>query len=569
MTPFHVAAAEAVASLAGVPASQLKVDQTPRPELGDLAVGCFVIAKARGKNPAEVAKEIAAAFVPTDLLASATAVGAFVNVRAQRPAVLRWLTRAATTRTLLPALGTGQTIVIDYSSPNVSKHLAYHHIRSTMIGHALVQIFRALGYTVVGLNHLGDWGTTHGNLLAAYELWGAAEPITIGSLNDLYVRFSAAAKEDDALKASGRAAFKRLEDGDPAYRALWERFRAISLAEYDEVYAALGVKFDAVKGESEYLADVPRVLNELAELGLSSQSEGALVVQLPDEKVPLLLKKSDDATTYATRDIPSAEWRWSTWHFARSLYVVDRGQSLHFRQLFKTLKLMGRTWAERCEHIPFGLVTIGGEKGSSKLGNVVLLKDVIAKAESRLRELLTKKRETADDDAPERVVGEAMIREVATGAVVFANLASQRDKDVAFEWDRVIALQGDSGPYLQYSHARCASILRKAGETSTTDADFTKLATDAEWAVARKLLEYPGAVAAATPKCEPHIICHYLLELAGELSRWYTAGNTDASLRVLVDDPATRAARLALVAAVQATLAQGLSLLGLAAPDQM
>jgi arginyl-tRNA synthetase len=222
---------------------------------------------------------------------------------------------------------------------------------------------------------------------------------------------------------------------------------------------------------------------------------------------------------------------------------------------------MGRSWAKRCEHIPFGLVTIGGEKGSSKGGNVVLLKNVIAEAETRVRALIA-----ADAD---RVVTDAMIRDVAVGAVVFANLASQRDKDVAFEWDRVIALQGDSGPYLQYSHARCASIIRKAAEQVSADADVTKLSTAAEWAVARKLLEYPGAVVAATPKCEPHIICHYLLELAGEFSRWYTAGNGDPTLRVLVDDQATRAARLALVAAVQATLAQGLSLLGLAAPDQM
>ena len=565
LTPLHAEAANAVAGRAGVPASELKVEATPRPELGDLAVGCFAIAKAKGQSPAQAAQDIAASFQPTELLESATATGPFVNFRAKRPAVFRWLIGAAAGGTLLPrTLGAGQTIVIDYSSPNVSKHLAYHHIRSTMIGHALVQIFRALGYTVVGLNHLGDWGTTHGILIAAWKKWGPIEPVTVGVLNDLYVRYNAAAKEDPALQAEGRAWFKKLEDGDPEVRALWQRFRDISLAEYQTVYDALGVKFDVVKGESEYLPDVPRVLKELADKGLSSESEGALVVQFADEKTPLLLKKSDDATTYATRDIPSAEYRWNTWHFARSLYVVDRGQSLHFRQLFKTLALMGREWVSRCEHIPFGLVQIGGKKGSTKAGNVVLLKEVVAEADARVRALLAEinpELAGAELDHVARVVG--------TGAVVFANLASQRDKDVAFEWDRVTALQGDSGPYIQYSHARCASIMRKAGGQRGHAVDFAKLAHDGEWAVARKLLDWPSAVVAATPKCEPHIICHYLLELCGEFSRWYTAGSGDASLRVLCDDAPTRDARLALVACVQAVLAEGLSLLGLEAPDQM
>ncbi len=585
LTPLHAAAADAVASAAGVSREGLKVDSTPRPELGDLAVGTFTIAKALGKNPAEVALDLAATFQSSAMLASATAVGPFVNFRANRPVVFRWLIGAALEGSLLPrTLGAGQTIVIDYSSPNVSKHLAYHHIRSTMLGHSLVQIFRALGYTVVGLNHLGDWGTTHGKLIAAWKKWGPTDQgatVDISVLNDLYVRFTAAAKLDPTLDVEGRAEFKKLEDGDPEAHALWSRFKTISLAEYQTAYDALGVQFDLVKGESEYLPDVPRVLADLAAKGLSSESEGALVVMLPDEKTPLLLKKSDDATLYSTRDIPSAEFRWNTWHFARSLYVVDRGQALHFRQLFKTLSLMGYEWASKCEHVPFGLVQIGGKKGSTKTGNVVLLKDVISEADTKVRTLLA---EINPELSPEAL--STIATQVGTGAVVFANLVAQRDKDVAFEWDRVIALQGDSGPYLQYSHARCASILRKAGgdwtaanaalvsqrlsgQGNAQPLDLSKLGTGAEWAVARSLIEFPATVVAATPKCEPHIICHYLLALAGEFSRWYTAGNGDPSLRVLCDDLPTRDARLALVAAVKAVMAEGLALLGLAAPEQM
>ena len=602
LTPLHTAAAEAVAAFAGVNAADLKVDATPRPELGDLAVGTFAFAKALGKTPKEAADAIAAAFTPTAMLASATAAGPFVNFKANRPAVFRWLVEAARGGSLLPrTLGAGKTIVIDYSSPNVSKHLAYHHIRSTMIGHSLVQIFRALGYHVVGLNHLGDWGTTHGKLIAAWKKWGPIEPVTVGVLNDLYVRWdaemkaaekaaAAAGTTDFAMADAGRAQFKLLEDGDAEAHALWQRFKDISLAEYQSVYDLLGVEFDYLKGESEYLADVPAVLAELAEKKLSSESEGALVVQIEGDKMPLMLRKRDGATTYATRDIPSAEYRWNTWHFDRSLYVVDRGQSLHFKQLFKTLKLMGREWADKCEHIPFGLVQIikkndAGEtqieKTGTRAGNAMLLKNVVAEAESRVKKLLVGRflkgeAELGVEDPDESAVPAHALAEikassivVGRGAVVFANLVSQRDKDVVFDWDRVIALSGDSGPYLQYSHARCASILEKAGTAVSTDIEFDKLTTDAEWAVARRLLDFPFAVVSATPKCEPHIICHYLLELAGEFSRWYTAGNADPSLRVLVEDVPTRNARLALVLAVKAVLAEGLSLLGLGAPDQM
>jgi arginyl-tRNA synthetase len=601
LTPVHASAAEAIAARAGVAAADLKVDATPRPELGDFAIGAFAAAKAAGKNPAELAKAWAEQLTPNELIGSATAAGPFVNLRANRPAVFKWLIRAALEGTLVPrSIGAGQTIVIDYSSPNVSKHLAYHHIRSTMLGHALVQIFRALGYTVVGINYLGDWGTTHGKLIAAWKKWGPVEPADVAVLNALYSRFVEEAKTNPALDDEGRAWFKRLEDGDTDALALWSRFKAISLAEYQTVYDLLGVKFDVVKGESEFLPDVERIMQELAAKGLSSESQGAIVVAFPDEKVPLLLKKRDGATLYATRDIPSAEYRWNTWHFARSLYVVDRGQSLHFRQLFKTLEAMGREWAARCEHIPFGLVQIGKqpaedddpaaekkyEKTGSRKGNVILLKRVVGEAESRVRALLAEINPELTGAALDTVANQ-----VGLGAVLFANLVSQRDKDVKFEWDRVIALTGDSGAYVQYSHARCASILRKAGadwaeanasvvlqrltglaqglESGAHPIDLSKLTHDAEWAVARRLLEFPHAIVATTPKCEPHIICHYLLELAGEFSRWYTLGNGDHSLRVLCDDVPTRDARLALVAAVQAVLAEGLALLGISAPDQM
>ncbi|HEY0990614.1 MAG TPA: arginine--tRNA ligase, partial [Kofleriaceae bacterium] len=335
-----MAAAEVVATHAGIAATDLKVEAPPRPDLGDLAVGCFAIARARKQNPAEVARAIAAAFTPSKLLASATAAGPFVNFRADRTAAFRWLIDSALRSRLVPhELGTGKTICIDYGSPNISKHLAYHHSRGTTIGHALAQTFRALGYRVVGINFLGDWGTTHGMLLAAWQRWGPVEPLDGTALNALYVRFNTAMKQDPALEQEGRAWFKRLEDGEPELRTLWQRIRDVSLAAFQEVYDVLGVRFDEVRGEAAYEGDIARVIALLEAQGLAVISDGALVVDLAAEGMPpLLLRKADGSTIYATRDVAAALYRWETYHFERSLYVVDKGQGLHFRQLFTTLK---------------------------------------------------------------------------------------------------------------------------------------------------------------------------------------------------------------------------------------
>jgi len=562
LTPLHSAAAEAVASHAGVPASDLKVETPPRPEMGDLAVGCFAIAKAKKANPAQVAQEIAAAFQPTELLASATAAGPFVNFRANRAAAFRWAVGAAIGGSLLPrTLGAGKTITIDYGSPNISKHLAYHHIRGTTIGHALAQSFRALGYRVVAINFLGDWGTTHGMVLAAYERWGGGAEPTVDLLNQLYVRFRA---DVPSPEDEGRAWLKRLEAGDPKATAQWQRFRDVSWAEFEEVYKILGIDYDDLNGEAFFVKGGNDAIERLRNEGLLVESEGAQVVELEGEKTPILLLTKDGTTLYATRDVAAAIYREDTYHPTRSLYVVDRGQALYFRQLFKLLGKMGFDWAKKCQHIPYGLVKVGGKKTATRLGNVVLMRQVFEIAKDEVRDVIAQVNPALPADAVDQVA-----RQVGIGAIIFGNLAPQRDKDIDFDLDKAVSLDGDSGPYVQYSHARCASIVRKAGEPVSTDVDYAKLTTDAEWAVAKRLADFADIVVRATDHCEPHVICHYLLELAAEFSRWYTAGNSDATQRVLVDDADVRRARLALVGAVQATLREGLSLLGMAAPDQM
>ena len=570
-SPFARAAAVAAGEALGVDASELPVTTPPRPEMGDYAVGTFPAARALGQPPPALAAKVAGAFRPTPLLAEARAAGPFINFRADRAALYRHVFRSALAEGASPiatAVGAGRTVCIDFSSPNISKHLAYHHIRSTVIGHALVNLYRALGYRVIGINHLGDWGTTHGQLISAYKKWGAEEPLTVSALNQLYVQFNKAKKEDPALAEEGRAWFARLEQGDPEARALWQRFRDVSWAEFDAVYRELGIRFDEVKGESDFERDIPEVLAELEARGLTAVSEGALVVPLDDLGIPpLLLRKQDGATLYGTRDLAAAMYRKRTYDFDRSLYVVDRGQSLHFKQLFAALARMGFDWASRCVHVPFGLVRIGGKKTSSREGSIVLLREVLREATDRSRDRVREENPEMGAEALERTA-----RAVGIGAVVFANLVSQRDKDIDFEWEEVLSTKGDSGPYVQYAHARCSSVLARGGVASVAalaEADPAPLAGELEWALARALTEFPDAVVKAAESYEPHLVSRYLLDLCAVYSRWYTAGNTDADLRVLVDDPATRQARLALLAATRRVLAEGLALLGLEAPDAM
>ena len=566
--PCAAELARTVAAVLGCTADDVKNDSTPRLELGDYAVPAFPLVRfAAGAKPPELAARLARELPRGGLIVDAVAAGPFVNVKIDRVAAFRTLATSVDDATvLLPARGAGQTVCIDYSSPNISKHLAYHHIRSTMIGHALAQLHAALGYTVVGINHLGDWGTTHGMLLAADQRWGHEyRTLDVTALNELYVRFREAMKTDPTFEGEGRAWFKRLEAGEPAVRARWQQFRDTSWREFERVYRLLGVEFTFVTGESEYEDKMPEILAMLEEKGLVSESDGAQVVQIVGEKTPMLIKTKDGTTLYATRDLAAALYRFRQYAFARSLYVVDRGQSLHFKQLFAVLGLLGFDWAKRCVHVPFGLIRFKGRKTTTRGGNVVLLEEVFAEAIDEVRPIITA---AQPDLAPE--VLERTAQQIGIGAVVFANVLPQRDKDVDFDWDKALSLTGDSGPYLQYTVARCHSIERKAGATAAGIAvDYARLTHDAEWAVARRLLELGDHVTRAVDHCEPHVVAHYLLELAGEFSRWYTLGNGDASLRVLCDDLDLRAARLALVQQVRVWLTRGLALLGLGTPEVM
>ncbi len=547
--------------------AEVVVGSPPDAAMGDYAVGMFPFAKALRAAPPALAAKVVAAFKPGDGLASATAAGPFVNFRVERAAFFADVVAAVDEAYGHNRDGAGKTVVVDYSSPNISKHLAYHHIRSTMIGHSLCRIYRANGWRAVGLNFLGDWGTTHGMLIAAWKRWGAGVDLAddgVTKLNELYVRFRAEMKTDPSLDVEARGWFKKLEDGDAEARELWTRFRHVSLEEFERAYSKLGVKFDAVFGESFYEGRMAPVLADLEAKGLLSVSEGATVVDLSDLKLPpCLLRKSDGATLYATRDIASAVHRFEEFAFDRGLYVVDKGQGVHFKQWFAVVEKAKYPFAGRLEHVSFGQVKFGGRKTSTRAGGVVLLHEVLDAAAEEIEKVVAEKNPSMP--AAKRV---DVARQVGYGAIVFADLAKERAGDVEFDWDRLLSFEGDTGPYCQYQHARIASIVRKAG-VDLAGADASRLATDEEWAVALLLAEFPERVRRACARNEPSVIATYAVDLCRAFSSWYAQGSKDAALKVNCEDASTAKARIALAQCVQRTLANALFLVGLEAPEEM
>jgi arginyl-tRNA synthetase len=573
--PFRDEALDTLSAAAGLPREAVdRVLDVPEPERGDFAFPCFALAKERRTAPPKIAAEIAAKVNVAGRIAKAIAAGPYVNLFVDRPRLI-----AETLAEVAKAgrrfgegtEGRGRTVCVDFSAPNVAKPLAFHHLRSTMIGNSLTKLYAARGWTVVGINHLGDWGTGFGKLLVALELWGDA-PLVAGdprALNDLYVRVNAAIKQDKALEDRARAWFKRLEDGDATARDLWRRCVALSMKEFAAVYERLGVEFDHTTGESFYEDRMPGVVAELKSKGLLEESEGALIVRVArptDEKEvpPCLIMKSDGATLYATRDLAAAIYRQENYHFERALYLVDAGQAIHFEQVRRVLLRAGHRWAEGIVHIPFGVVLIGGSRAKTRTGQVVLLLDVLDEAVEKVTGLIREKN-------PDLANLERIAHDVGTGAVVFNDLKNRRMNDVDLNLDVILKFEGKTGPYVMYSHARACSILRKHGAAiPPPPADFgTRLADPAEYALARLVARFPDRVARAVEQDEPSEVGMHLLDLCEAFHAYHSKGSQDQALRVLCDDPALRASRLALVDAVRQTLTNGLALLGVAAPAEM
>ncbi|WP_019156520.1 arginine--tRNA ligase [Robertmurraya massiliosenegalensis] len=537
----------------------LKMIEKPKFEqLGDLAFPCFELAKIYRKSPNQIALEIAEK-IDLPLFEKVEVASGYVNVFLN----MRDVSSKIVKKVLLEKeqygnldLGKNEVITIDFSSPNIAKPFSMGHLRSTVIGHSLALIAEKYGYTPVRINHLGDWGTQFGKLMVAYKQWGDEEKVKenpIKELLTLYVKFHEEAEENHDLNDKGRAWFKKLEDEDEEALHLWKWFRDESLKEFSKIYQLLGIRFDSYHGESFYNDKMDRVVQLLEEQNLLEESEGAMVVQFETEELPpCLIKKKDGTTLYATRDLAAARYRKETYNFAQSLYVVGHEQSLHFKQLFTVLQKMGYSWHEGMVHVPFGMILKDGKKMSTRKGKVVLLEEVLEEAIQLARVGILKKN-------PNLNAKEEVAHQVGIGAIIFHDLNNFRLHDIEFSLQDMLRFEGETGPYVQYSHARAASLLRKGDFQEGQE----RIIEDKEaWPIITALMSFPDVVKRSYEGYDPSQVAKFLIELSKAFNKYY------GSVRIL-DDPEQKQARLTLVYSVKMVLKEGLRLLGMGAPDEM
>ena len=533
--------------------------ETPKDSsLGDIALPCFKLSKILRKSPAQIADELKAKIPQSPYIESVESVSGYLNIRYGKKAVFDALGAALSKNFGSSDEGRGKTICIDYSSVNIAKPFHIGHLSTTVIGAALYRIFKYLGYNVVGINHLGDWGTQFGKLISAYKRWGDKEEVEksgVMELTRLYVKFHKEAEANPELEDEARRYFKDIEDGDSSAKELFNWFKEITLAEVEKIYKRLKVHFDSYNGESFYNDKMEPCLKALEEKGLLVDSDGAKVVMLDEFGMPpCLLVKADGATLYATRDIAAACYRKRTYDFYKCLYVVAYQQNLHFKQFFKVLELMGYSWAKDLEHVAFGMVSLEDGAMSTREGRVVLLKDVLDKAVEKARAIMDEKKTTLEnkDDIAESV---------GVGAVIFSALSQNRIKDIVFSFDKVLNFDGETAPYIQYTNARCRSVLKKGGDCS--DGSLTDLKEKEEYDVAMAVLAFPEAVEKAARLREPCMISRSLIDICEKYNRFYIAHS------ILQSEERVKKARLLLTEAVSNTLKTGLALLGIDAPDSM
>ena len=539
------------------------VEVPPDQKLGDYAFPCFVLSKKLKKAPNQIAGELVLRLKATDLIEEISAVGPYVNFRvdkAKQAELVLTQIFDEEERYGSDESGKGKTIVIDFSSPNIAKPFGIGHLRTTVIGNALYHIFRKLGYQVVRINHLGDWGTQFGKVILAYKMWGNEEEFLkdpISTLYDLYVRFHREAEREPGLEEEARGWFKKLEDEDKEATGLWKKFRDCSLREFNRVYDMLDIGFDSFPGESFYNEFMDQTIKQIEAKGLAEISQDALIVDLEQYDLPpCLLKKKDEATLYATRDIAAAIYRYDTYKFHKSLYVVGSAQNLHFRQVFKVLELMGHKWAKDCVHVDFGWIKFKQEMMSTRKGNIILLEDVLNKSIQLARKIIEEKNPDLEDK-------EEVAKDVGIGAVIFADLATRRNKDIDFDWDQVISFDGETAPYVQYTHARLCSLQRKYGKPIRKEIDYRAFSTAEEGTLIKSLEDFPAKVKSAGKVYEPAFICSHLIDLCSTFNRFYQ------KQRIITEDEGQTAARMLLVKALQITIRSGLSLLGIKAPERM
>ena len=533
----------------------------PDSAMGDYAFPCFKLARSLRKAPPMIAAELVKV-INADFLSRVEAVGGYLNF---------FIDKALYASSVIGAvleqgekygssdMGAGKTICIDYSSINIAKRFHIGHLSTTALGNALYKIYSFLGYKCVGINHLGDWGTQFGKMIAAYKHWGSREMVEQGgvqALSDLYVKFHAEAEKDPALEDEGRAWFKKIETGDEEAISIWQWFKDLTLKDANRVYDMLGVKFDSYAGEAFYMDKMGPVIEELRDKKLLKESDGAYVVDLEEYGMPpCLIIKSDGATLYTTRDLAAAFYRKKTYDFTKCLYVVAYQQSLHFRQLFKVIEMMGHEWAKDMEHVEFGMVSYEGQALSTRHGHVIYLEDLLNRSIEKARAIIDEKSPNLEDK-------DGVARKVGIGAVVFFALSAGRIKDIDFWWDRALNFEGETGPYVQYTYARCCSVLGKA-PANLPDADYSTLDDAEAQDVVRLLEQFPKLVKEAAQRNEPSIITRYTVDLAQAYNKFYYEH------RILDCEPATSAARIAITKAVRDVIGTGLTLIGVEPTEKM
>ena len=575
---FRCAVAEKVSEITGLELDQVNrlLEIPPQEDMGDFAFPCFMLAKTMHKAPNMIASELSTSEkLSASWLSKVEAKGPYLNFFVDRGAFSKEIVSdilSKGTEYGKSDEGAGKTVIVEFSSPNIAKPFHVGHAFTTILGHSLSRIYEKLGYNVVRMNHLGDYGTQFGKLITAYRLWGdeeALEKDPITELLRIYVKFHEEEKNDPELTTSARENFKRLEDGCEEEVALWQKFRDMSLIVFEQLYKRMGVTFDNYNGESYYAKMADQVVSMLKEKNLLVESDGAQVVDLEEFGVPpCIILKSDGTTIYGTRDIAAILYRDENYHFDKNIYVVGIPQALHFKQVFSTLKKAGYECADKCEHVGFGLVKFQNMKFSTRDGNIVLLEELLDESVAKTYELIKANAEARNSDLSDEELRE-IAEKVGLGAVIYTYVKAGRERDIVFSWDTMLDFEGDTAPYLIYTYARTRSILRKAAdqgflpEKAGSDL-LTKLDGDEEFACVKALGDLPEAIRKAASSNEPFMVSRAVSGIARAFNRFYNNCSILGG-----DDNEKKTARLALCEAVCDAIEAGTYLLGISVVEQM
>lgn len=539
------------------------IEVPPSYDMGDYAFPVFSLAKIFRKAPPIIAQELAEKLGGNDYFEKIESKGAYLNFfinKSKLTEVTLNEIKEKQTAYGSSSMGEGKKVIVEFSSPNIAKPFHIGHIRTTVIGNSLYKIFSFLGFDTVAINHLGDYGTQFGMLISAYKKWGDRKTIEedpINQLLKLYVRFNKEAEEKEELKDEARYWFKELENKNPEAVELWQWIREISLKEFNKVYDLLNIKFDSYAGESFYSDKMPAVIEEIKDKDLLKESEGAFLVDLEEYGMPpALIMKKDGSTLYTTRDIAAAVYRKKTYDFYKNIYVVASQQNLHFKAWMKVVELMGHDWAKDCIHIPFGMVSLEDGTLSTRKGRVVFLEDVLNKAIDNTKQII-------EDRNPGLENKDEVAKQVGIGAVIFQELFNQRIKDYVFSWERTLSFEGETGPYVQYTHARINSLLERGEFNVQDEVDYTLLKTEEEINITRLLYEFPRIIVDSMEKYEPYFITRHIVEIAKAFNKFYN------SLTINTEDKKLKKARLMISFAAKTVIKTGLDLLGMEAPDRM